>query len=443
MFARIGMNKIYPDSVLVIFWLVSLSALWIETDAYRVTIGLLALLAFIQYVRETPRLFPAFESWICFGWVAYVVTRFGYQYATLPGNPTGAAEGLYLMPLIFPTFGLAFTKMREAGKAEAVVLLFFVISLIFLIIGTDYMGILAGKPVSPMFHNNRIHGGVASGFLFIGAVMWLVHQFENHETPGPYARIALYVAPAVAVFSFVNVIGSWSKGVWVSLMLVLPLLAYAIQSISKKSAHKGTVWALAAMILLAVFAARHEIWKGAAPTIIAAASLSEKVMAGAEMAPTIEEATVTKAIPFSMKERLMIWSNAAELLAENPVFGSGVDWLRKWRETTYSERVEHTLLHSAYLEIIVRHGLFSVAVFAIILFGYVRYVRLAAEHGLISKSARACFLLMVAYFMLTMLSNSNNRLAIGESFFLLMAAFSLHCYEILTNKGLLKKPTLQ
>lgn len=436
---RIGLGKLYPDGILVFLWVLSPSALLVESDAYRISIGLLALFAFIRYVRETPRLFPAFESWICFGWVAYVVIRLSYQFMTLPGHPVGAAEGLYLMPLIFPTFGLAFTRMRAAGKAEPILLIFFSLTLLLLIVSTDYSGLLAGEPVSPLFHNNRIHGGVACGFLFIGSIFWLLQQFEYHEEPGPYSKVIFYIAPPLAFFSLINIIGSWSKGVWVALILVLPVMIYFIQSISRRKTQKWAVWALAAMVALSVVAARHEIWKGAAPTVEAAATLTEQVIEGAGIAPTIEQATNSSTVPFSMRERLMIWSNAAELLAENPLFGSGVDWLRKWRETAYHDRVEYSLLHSAYLEILVRHGLFGLAVFGIILFGYVRYVRLAANHGLISKSARAGFLIIVAYFMLTMLSNSNNRLAIGESFFLFAAGFSLHCYEILANKGLLKK----
>jgi hypothetical protein len=56
-----------------------------------------------------------------------------------------------------------------------------------------------------------------------------------------------------------------------------------------------------------------------------------------------------------------------------------------------------------------------------------RWVRRANVIGLISGPAYLCFVFSLAFFLLSLLTNSNNRLAIGESFFLFVGAFGFCC----------------
>jgi O-antigen ligase len=119
-----------------------------------------------------------------------------------------------------------------------------------------------------------------------------------------------------------------------------------------------------------------------------------------------------------MRERLMIWSNALELFNTAPFFGRGNLWLQDWYKATYAD-VGYTLLHNGFLEIVVRHGLFGLAFLGIFMVAALQRLLAARRQGLIATSTLAYMLTITVFFLGTTATNSNNRLAIGESFFIL------------------------
>jgi O-antigen ligase len=140
-----------------------------------------------------------------------------------------------------------------------------------------------------------------------------------------------------------------------------------------------------------------------------------------------------------MSERLQLWANASEVIAQAPLFGAGNHWLTLWRSTTYAS-VPYTLLHNGYFEMLVRHGLFGIVVFAILAGAMYRRVVAARRQRLISLSALLAYTMVTLFFLGTILSNSNNRLAIGESFFFVFSAVAFAC-GIMVKKGEIRQET--
>jgi O-antigen ligase len=100
--------------------------------------------------------------------------------------------------------------------------------------------------------------------------------------------------------------------------------------------------------------------------------------------------------------------------------------LNRWRHAKYGS-IKYDLMHSGYLEILVRYGLVGATVFAILLAAFIHSVRTAQRNGLIPHSVLYAYLTVLVFFALTLLSNSNNRLAIGESLALVSSAFACAC----------------
>jgi len=171
---------------------------------------------------------------------------------------------------------------------------------------------------------------------------------------------------------------------------------------------------------------RHNLDKTAGPTVRATASMIGSIIGSSNGADAITQAIQSGETPTAMDERLQLWSNGWELFSSAPVFGWGNEWLERWQHTRYSQ-VAYTLLHNGYLEILVRFGLFGAFVMAFILASFIVSVRKAYRQGLIPRAAMHTYLVCIFFFALTLLSNSNNRLAIGESLALVTSAFACWC----------------
>jgi O-antigen ligase len=122
------------------------------------------------------------------------------------------------------------------------------------------------------------------------------------------------------------------------------------------------------------------------------------------------------------------------LISTAPIFGWGNEWLERWHRTRYAQ-IQYTLLHDGYLEILVRFGLFGAIVMTAILAGLAASVWRASRSGIIPRAAFHAYALALLFFAFTLLSNSNNRLAIGESLALLSSAFACWCNMRLGSKS--------
>lgn len=130
-------------------------------------------------------------------------------------------------------------------------------------------------------------------------------------------------------------------------------------------------------------------------------------------------------MPTSMKGRLEIWYNAAELIEKGPWFGHGNMWIELWDHTRFAS-VGYYLMHNGYLEILIRHGLFGLLCLAIMLAQFLRMMHRGYREGHIPKSGLQAYWMILLFFMLTLLSNSNNRLAIGESLAMLTGGVAFY-----------------
>lgn len=422
--------------VLVILWLLLISAPILESDSYRYAALLLIGTTFVWFKPNISLLKRDWLANACLAWGAYALLRF--LFGLIVDGEKGASDWLYAFPLFFPAVGIALYSSRK--HVETVFAIYFPIALAALLISTDYRLILEGDVrISPLFHNNLIHGAIGCGFLMIGAFYWLLHAWETGKLARRSGKWIAAVAVSVIALCLFNIYGSKAKGVWLSLVFVGPLMLASLLFYGnrKQAAFAGLVTLI--LISLGVWVGWNSIWTFAGPTYEATARIAAEVSASNGMWNSVAAAIASSDTPNAMSERLQLWANASEVIAQAPLFGAGNHWLTLWNSTTYAG-VPYTLLHNGYFEMLVRHGLFGIIVFAILATGMYSRVFAAWRAKLISLSALLAYSMVTLFFLGTILSNSNNRLAIGESFFFVFSAVAFAC-GIMLKKGEIRQNT--
>lgn len=433
-------NVTKPKNILMIVmsiaWLVAASAVFVETDAYRYACAVLAALALCHYLTMPRRPATNWLGWLCMAWGVYVAVRFLHFYFLTRPHESGASEWLYAFPFFFPILGVAFS-MTEAW-IERVVAAFFAIALLMLSATSKFGAIFAGETVKPLIMNNQIHGAVACGLILLAAYFWLLHYLSDHNAKPHLRRYALVVCPLVMVLCLISIYGAKSKGVWLALTLTLPIAG--LLSLTYLRAKAGLLVIVLAAIVLGcgVYAVRHNLHKTAGPTVGAAISMLEGFQDGSDFDGVVRGTIDSPTTPVSMDERLQLWYDAGEMISAAPIFGWGSKWVDQLNASRYPN-VRYTLFHNGYLEILVRYGIFGAAVMSAILAALFFSVFRAFRVGAIPRAAFHVYAVGLLFFALTLLSNSNNRLAIGESLALLSSAFACWCnmrithdYDILT-----------
>ncbi|EJJ25843.1 O-antigen ligase family protein [Rhizobium sp. CF142] len=421
--------------VLVILWLLLISAPILESDSYRYAALLLIGTTFVWFKPNFSLLKRDWLANACLAWGAYALLRF--LFGLIVHGEKGASDWLYAFPLFFPAVGIALYSSRK--HVETIFAIYFPIALAALLISTDYRLILAGDDrISPLFHNNLIHGAIGCGFLMIGAFYWLLHAWETGKLARRSGSWIFAVATLIIALCLFNIYGSKAKGVWLSLVLVGPLMlaSLLLYANRRRAALVGAV--IVALIAAALFVGGDDIWRFAGPTYEATARIETEIAAHGAW-DAVATAIASKDTPESMSERLQLWANASEVIAQAPFFGAGNHWLTLWNSTTYAS-VPYTLLHNGYFEMLVRHGLFGIIVFAILATGMYSRVFAAWRAKLISLSALLAYSMVTLFFLGTILSNSNNRLAIGESFFFVFSAVAFAC-GIMLKRGEIRQDT--
>lgn len=405
------------------------SAVWIESDAYRYAGLALVGAALFHYGRTDfwdyrARLRLGWPAFLCFGWAFYVAGRFAWSFFAHRAMGTGSSEGIYLFPLLYPTFGYALLVFvrRPFGLAAA----FMAISAGVLAFGIDYRQGGAVRAVT-LLHNNPIHASVAAGLILLCAPPFALAVLRRRDL-GPRLRLGLGTLSAVTfLLGLLAIAMLWSKGVWLALAVALPVLAVTI--VATEGGRRGRLLAVGA-VMAAVAAgavAFPMLQTVAGPTVETSLALLRDMAGGDGMGATLKALIADPATPPNDRERLMIWANALALWKEHPLAGAGIGWLYEWRSRPYQE-TQFTLLHNGFLEIAVRYGLVGLAFYAL-LFGWaLRSVWRAARAGIIDMAAFQAYAATLAFFAVTLLSNSNNRLAIGESYLWLAASFGFFCF---------------
>ncbi|MFK0164868.1 O-antigen ligase family protein [Rhizobium sp. NPDC090279] len=416
-----------------LLWLLVASPTVVESDAYRYATALLSLIALYYYIKAPIRPRTDWIGWLCMGWAVYVMARFGITFWLTPQHDIGASDWLYAFPFFFPIMGVAFLLYEEL--MEKIVAAYFAMVLIMLVATQHLREVFAGETIRPLIMNNQIHGAVACGMIVIFTLFWLLHYLTDKSSDRRIARFAYIVSPFIFALCFIAIYGAKSKGVWLALGITLPLLALITLTYLRLKSGAIIIIAVAALLIAGIYGVRHNLDKAAGPTVAAAISMVENMADGHEMGGVVSNAISSTNTPVSMDERLQLWSNSWEVFSSAPVFGWGNRWLERWAETRYSH-VEYTLLHNGYLEILVRYGLFGAAIMAFMLAIFIRAVWRARKAGIIPRAAWHAYIMCLFFFSLTLLSNSNNRLAIGESLAFASSAFACWCHMRLKGEHL-------
>jgi O-antigen ligase len=401
------------------------SAVWVESDLYRYCALLLLLQAILAYAKAPDRPAIGPMGGLCIAWAAFVLLRNLAVWWLAPETIGGSAEGIYLFPLIYPTIGYAFYLAWQ--RMEAIGWWFLVISLVALAASLDPQALLSGDRAPLLFHSNPIHASVGSGLIALVAICFglFLARPGLRRPASQLAGIGLCIL--VAAFCFVGIAGALSKGVWLALIGALPILIAMMFTERTQARH----WLLLAIVLVAAAVPSTvfypEISALVTPHIRTALVFAERAVEMDDPTLVVDRLIASGNVPFSLNERLMIWMNGWEIWRENVVFGTGVAWEYLWDETRYAT-VGYQLMHNGFLEIAVRYGLVGLAFYTVLAVWSLKQAFACRARGLIPSSALILYVTASGFFALTMLTNSNNRLAIGESFLLVAAGFGFCCF---------------
>ena len=402
--------------LLPLLWVVMASAMLVESDAYRYVTLALVTLAMWRYRDEVGLISRDWLAWFCWLWAAWALIRF--VIGVTIHDERGTSEWLYIFPLLFPGLGVALYMTRRHLFPAATVLI--AAGAAGLLASIDWSALNNGERIFPLFHNNPIHAAIGCGMLLITSVCWMLYALETGRYKG--GRLAAILATGIftALLCGVGILGAQSKGVWLALMPVVVFMSIAVLL------YYGGRVALAVLAVLVVasvgiFSALDNTSRVAAPTIEAAGELFSGAIENVDPRGAMRRAVEDSDTPQSMRERLMLWTNALDTVESSPWVGWGNLWQREWRQGTYSDN-NHQLLHNGYLEILVRHGLLGAMVLAIVLLASARRIYVARRDGIISASLMLYLYGLSLFFFITIATNSNNRLALGESYFLLAGA---------------------
>ena len=213
----------------------------------------------------------------------------GHSYIVRPGKGFGAAEGVYLLPLLYPSFGYALYLL--ARKPFRLVVAFMVISLAALVYETDFHNIFLGVRAETKLHNNTIHSANVSGIMMICAVAFANYLLHARDIDVKIRNVLLVAAAGVVTLAGLNVFGLQSKGVWLALIVSLPPL-FAMTALDGRNRY-GKVIAFA--VLVGVFVGiglfGNNIREVGENTMANAASFVSKVVHGENLA-SLTSATV-------------------------------------------------------------------------------------------------------------------------------------------------------
>lgn len=424
--------------------LMFVSAIWMESDLYRYAGGLLVLSALFNYFRKEvwtySRVYIGYAGLFCLLWAVYVGGRFAYDVIFYPERGSGSAEGIYMLSMFYPALGYAL--WRYCRRPFPIVVCAVVISLIALSVSTNFTEMLEGVQLLSIAHHNTIHAANACGFILISAICFADHLSVKTGQSVPLKTSLLLLSLAVGTLAMLNVLTFGSKGVWLSMFVVLPFLAVSVllRDLRGKRALSGRSIGLAAVVLIAaslgVWAFMPQLQVRASGTVMTAISLSKSILSGMGPVAVIETFAASPDVPTSPRERLLLWSSALAIWQEHPWFGAGIGWRSTWDDSTAAITDSFNIFHNGYLEILVRYGLIGIAAYAMMIGYAIRKVYRAAQHHLVGRSTFICYSAAVLFFLIGNLSNSNIRLAIGESFLWFAIGFGFYCSYLLQERGI-------
>jgi GR25 family glycosyltransferase involved in LPS biosynthesis len=419
----------WPRSVCgVMAILTMLSAFWIETDAYRYALIEMTLIAgFGVYLREiAPRL--TWPAWLCFAWGCYVLARGISQYV-IGGAPNfGSAEGIYVFPMLYPALGYGLFLLRHRWTLTA--WLFILGSLLAMLGWTDMDRLgnyFAGRSLEldTEFFNNRIHGAVAAALL---AVVGIGALFEfRRASGGRYSPLFGVLAASVTGLAMFYLLASGVRGAWLAALIALGLLFVieVLQAGGRRTAYVVAAFLVSGAFIVVLFG----------PAVIARIGPVTEAFDIWRRALKADNGTVMRAfylvasdpgVASTVTIRLQLWLSAFEVWLSSPLFGTGIWWKELMDASSFGIGATR-LLHNGYLELLVRHGLIGLAFYAWLgIWSTMQFYR-AARLKIITIHVANTALALLTVYLVSLLTNSNNRLALGEAFTMLYCstAFAL------------------
>lgn len=413
-------------------WICLVSAVWVESDLYRYAALALVLwgLALYVFVEKDFRPSIGLMGIVGVAWVLFIGLRYAWVVTTKPITSQGASEGIYFFPLFYPTLGLVFFSYRE--QLGRMLGLFIAVSLVGLLLTVDITDIFSGTVprISFLFHNNLIHASVGGGFIALASAVLARHLASSAAFGRPWRRAEVAACLAVLLLCLIGIFGGASRGVWFAIALSLPLvLAGHLPGASRRTENLVRLGAA-----LAVGAALFLLWTpistAVAPILESTSRLVGEIYRRDAVGSVIEHAIADKNLPISYEERLLLWVKALQIWRTAWIFGQGIFWRTLW-DDPQSMKAPYDLMHNGYLEIGVRYGLAGLAFYAV-LFGWsLRQSWLCMKRRLIARPLFDFHAISLVFFLATLLSNSNNRLALGESYMMVSAAFGFCCFYLL------------
>lgn len=421
---RTGLPARLQPAFMLVLVLALVSAVWIERDTYRFAGALLFIYGLAAYAQDDRKAAVGWMGVLCFGWVAYVAARMAWTYATDDsGQRLGTSEGIYLFPAAYSTIGYALA--RHPGVLARASFVFIAISLVVLV-ATVPLGAFDGARHDFLLTKNTIHSSVCGGFIVFAALSFAGFVWRRGETV-PAGRLWLAAAYLVVLLCAVGIYAAKSKGVWFAMGVGIFVQLLMLRGGNLHG--RGFAAGAAMLVVCAVFVAavRHNLWTSLGPSVEATQGIAAQAWQSGDLAGAIQEAIASGTVPLSMAERLMLWSNAIEAWSQSLLFGNGIAWEQPFYRAHFGDP-GYNLLHNGYLEIAVRYGIAGLAFYGLLFAWSLVQSQRAYRQGLIAREAFVFHAVSLAFFLATILTNSNSRLAIGETYMMASAAFGFCCF---------------
>ena len=432
-----ALKELFAYLVILVF----ISAVWFESDAYRyAALGLLPVTAYYFYydLLSKDKVLIGYAGFLCLGWAFYVAIRFAYSLIFHIRYGIGSSEGIYLFPLFYPISGYALFMF--VPRPIIVVCTFVLTSFLMTLLSFDLSAIIEAHRADVVLQDNPIHAAVAQGMIVLCMLPFTSYLLRNEEMRRDLRDGLIVISIATLLIGLANIYALQSKGVWLALAIALPVelvLIATLRGTRRLILISGFFFVLA---VVGVMVAWDGILAVAGHTMEAAEKLLSDMFAGANLLQSMDHAIHDETIPRSFRERLMLWASALLIWMKEPVFGHGVAWMHEWRTRAYPS-ADYNLLHNGYLEIAIRYGIAGLVFYAVLFSWVIRQVWRARREDVIDPAAFHAYISVFLFFCITIFSNSNIRLAIGESYVWFAAAFGFYCYYQRQKRGLVKVTT--
>lgn len=430
------------QAIFAVAVLLFVSSVWVESDMYRYAGAGMVLVAFVHYFRVDFRTYSkpliGWPGILCILWAVYVAARMTYSTLKYPELGIGASEGIYILPIVYATLGYAF--FLHVKRPFLICMLFIFISLFVLFGWSDFDNIAKGKHAVTFLQNNTIHASVSFGFILICSIFFGIKLHSSNYKSKVVYLFWLFVVTLISSLSLLDIYSLQSKGVWLALVVTMILLSVLIAT--RKPSLKLLLISVGILMLCIVlyFEVRNQVALVAGPTAHTTVKFFEHIMAGRGIRNSMDMAIFDPDTPSNARERLLLWASAIDIWSNHLLNGAGIGWLNEWQNRTYKE-TNLTLLHNGYLEVAVRYGIIGLLFYATLFWWSIRIVRFASQKSLVEPIVASLYVAALIYFLITIMSNSNNRLAIGESFVWFFVSLAFYHYFQLQKYGLIKVNT--